>query len=566
MGRSLLRRLIAGREQSSLELIEARVALEKAKAEGAPKSPDALDFNPRDLAMLYAGNKPLGGDLASGGMAPETLREYASRPYVAPLIQRRLNQLAEFCVPQATPYSNGCKVILRDLKKQMTPAAERRAREILEVVLRAGGQFDPGGLETFVKKFYRDSLTLDVGIAEKIRSRGGKVWGFKAADAATVFRDRPAPEFARRGQWGDTGYKQVIDDREEAVWAKRDIIRAIRRPRTWIRSFGRGYPEIEEARQVLDDLANAMTYNSVNFTNGVHASTILAVFSKMDPGSWEAFKMQVTAMLHGVRNGKRMPMVRMDPGESGEGSVRDRIEAVNLSLDNEKMGYSDWVNFNMKMVGAIMQMDQAEIGFVYGTEGVTSALQSSGPGERVKYSKEGGLRPLVRNLEVVLNDGIVSELDEDFIWTAVGLDALTIEEQLKLDKLALETSRTMNEIRAAADLPKIDSPVADWPANATFQQHAMALLQQQQAEAGGQDADGMPDDGDGEEERAGGSMGADWNNVDDWTQKTVAAVEKAWRAGGIATRRVGIGAGPRRQMLVDGRSTGCSAVVVEVAA
>ena len=562
MGSSLLRRLIAGRDRSAREVIADRVALEKAKGD-QPTPPSGYEYNPRDLAMLFAGDKPIGANIGAGGLAPETLREFAARPYVAPLIQRRLNQLAEFCVPQATPYSNGCKVILRDLKQQMTMAAEAKAHEILAVMLRGGGKYEPGGLQTFVKKAGRDSLTLDLLAGEIIPTRGGKPWGIKAIDAATVMRERPAPDAARIGQWGSAGYTQMIDNQVVRRWRQDEIIFGVRRPRTWTRSFGLGYPELEEARQVIDDLANAMTYNSVNFTNGVHASTILAVFSKMDPGSWEAFKMQITAMLHGVRNGKRMPMVRMDPGESGEGSIRDRIEAVNLSLDNEKMGYSDWLNFNFKLLAAILQMDAAEIGFIYGTEGVTSTLSSAGPADRIKYSKEGGLRPLLRDFEQWLNDGMTYRLDEDFHFAFVGLDALTIEEQLKLDKLALETSRTMNEIRIAADLPKIDSPVADWPANATFQQNAMALLQQQQ----GANADGAEGDGaEGEDERAGGSMGADWNNIDDWTQKTVAAVEKAWRSGAIGTRRVGSGGGKRRQVLVDGHGTDCASILVDVAA
>lgn len=570
MGSSLLRRLFTGREQSSREVLAANIAKAKA-AEAAAAGPKGYEFNPRDLALLFTGDRPVNDQQTASGVPFEQLRSMASLPFVAPLLQRRLNQISEFCVPQATPYSNGCKVVLRDLKQSMTPAAERRAREILEVMLRGGGKWEPGGLETFAKKFMRDALTLDRATAEIIATRGGKPWGFKAIDATTVTRMRPAPEAAAEGRWGDIAYVQTVDQAVVRRWRQDEIIWGVRRPRTWMRSFGEGYSELEEALPVVNDLVNAMTYNSINFTNGVHASTILAVYSKMDPGAWEAFKMQITAMLHGVRNGKRMPMVRLNPGDAGEGSIKDRIEAVNLSLDNEKMGFSDWMNFLFKLLGSILQMDPAEIGFVYGTEGVTSTMQSAGPGERIKYSKEGGLRPLLRALEQWLNDAIVRRLDEDFQFVFAGLDALTVEEQLRLDKLAVESHKTLNEVRAEADLPKIDSPAADWPLNATFQQSAMALMQQ----ASGANEDGG-DEGEeaGDEapvrgrggKRVGGDMGANWNDVDDWTQKVAGSVEKAWRSGQIGTRRVGIGAGKRRQLLVHGRESGCAAIMVDVAA
>lgn len=565
MGSSFLRRVTTGRELSSREVLAGEIATARSKAtaqeaQDAIQRPKAFDFSPTDFSMAYSGERPVRDNNPGSALSCDAYRAIARYPFIAPIIQRRLNQIAEFCVPQATTYSNGCKVMLRHLKQKMTPAAERQAREILDVMLRAGGKYAPGGLEAFNRRFMRDSLELDWAMGEVIETKGGKPWGFKALDAATMMRARPSADALAEGRWepDDVSYVQVIDDRIVNRWRADEIFGGIRRPRTWIRSMGYGYPEPDEGITVITNILNAMTYNSVNFTNGVHASSILAVYSKMAPELWEAFKMQVTAFLHGVRNGKRLPMVRLDPGEAGEGGVRDRIESVNLSMDNEKMGYSDWLNFNFKLMCAIYQMDPAEVGFVYGTEGMSSALSSAGPGERVKYSKEGGLRPLLRASETWLNEAIVQKIDPDFHFAYVGLDSLSQKEKLELDKMAVETYASLNDVRASNDFPKIDLECADWPMNPTFQQNAMALLQQANAGDDGDQGD------DGVDPRVGGNFGADWNDADDWTGKVATAMDKAHKAGAFRTRKVQLKS-RTRQLLVPS-TDGCAAVLLEVAA
>lgn len=560
MGSSFLRRLATGRDLSSREVLADKISRARSEAAAqeardAIRKPKGLDFSPTDFAMAYSGERPVRDTNPGSSLTCDAYRSIARYPFIAPIIQRRLNQIAEFSVPQATPYSNGCKVILRDLKQKMTPAAERKAREILNVMLRAGGKYQPGGLEGFNRRWMRDSLELDWNAAEVIETKGGKPWGFKAIDAATIMRARPSAEAVAAGRWDpdEIAYVQVIDDRVVNRWASGEIFGGVRRPRTWIRSMGYGYPEPDEGITVITNILNAMTYNSVNFTNGVHASSILAVYSKMAPELWEAFKMQVTAFLHGVRNGKRLPMVRLDPGEAGEGGVRDRIESVNLSMDNEKMGYSDWLNFNFKLMCAIYQMDPAEVGFVYGTEGMSSALNAKGPEERVKFSKEGGLRPLLRANETWLNEAIVWPIDPDFHFAYVGLDSLSQREKLELDKMAAETYASLNEIRASNDLPRIELECADWPLNSTFQQNAMQLLQgEQRAESE-------------DDPRVGGNYGANWNDADDWTGKVAETMDKAHRAGAFRTRKVQLKS-RTRQLLVPSGDDGCAAILLDVAA
>ena len=80
------------------------------------------------------------------------------------------------------------------------------------------------------------------------------------------------------------------------------------------------------------------------------------------------------------------------------------------------------------------EMDPAELGYVFGNEGQSSALNQGGPAQRIEYSKEKGLRPLLRALESWINRWIIGPIAPHLELSFVGLD--TESEGQRLDAIS----------------------------------------------------------------------------------------------------------------------------------
>jgi hypothetical protein len=231
--------------------------------------------------------------------------------------------------------------------------------------------------------------------------------------------------------------------------------------------------------KVVTHLVNAETYNASNFTNGIHANSILAIKSKMNPQLFRAFKREFYANLSGPAQAKRTPIIQLDP------ESQEEIESVNLGATAEEMGYKDWLGYLTKVACSVYQIDPAELGFVFGTEGQTGALTQQGPGARIQASKDKGLYPLLRSVQNWINRHIIHQVNDKYELRFMGLDADTEKEALTSDIQRVSNYMTINEIRAKHGLDKIDG--GDVVLN---QAYITALgMSQQQAQEQGQGND-----------------------------------------------------------------------------
>lgn len=469
--------------------------------------PTAFEIDPHYYEQLYLAETPSTAHPGTYGLNYDQLYSMSRLPVIGAIIQTRIQQIAEFAVPQSSPYGSGFRVTLRDPSQKSSKATDRMSREIEDMILQAGGKYGQGGFEAFVRALMRDSLTYDQANFEVLRSRGGRPVGFVAVDAATVRRAKPKSADADRGRRTlfdekEASYVQMIHGKVVADFRHEEMGWGIRRPRTALWVNGYGYPELEELMKVITDLANAQTYNSVNFTNGVHTSTILALKSNMTAQTFRSFKRQVMSMMTGVANAKRTPIVQLDPER------KEEIQAVNLSQTNKDMEYMQFVGFLMKLTCAVFSMDAAELGFVFGTENQQASLSQGGPAQRIVASKERGLRPVLRSLQQWLNNYFVYPYHEDFQLEFVGLDSVSEQDKIEMDLKAIRNFKTINEIRQEHDLKPLDSPLADMILDPTYMNSAFAMLQEEKmAEQGGpegMDPEGMMPEGMMPEEMEGG--------------------------------------------------------------
>lgn len=383
----------------------------------------------------------------------KVLTNIATHPIVSAIVQTRINQVAEFTV--ATDDEDlGFKIQLKEKHRAPTEAEKKKMFELKEFLLNCGSQpvdFELN-FEGFVRQIIRDSLIYDQCNFEIIRNKRGEIVAFAPVDAATIRRSKLTKEEMQKGRRSPDGihYVQVLGNQNKIVaeYTTKDLCFGVRRQRTSINSFGYGFPELEELYQTLQNLFNAETYNAANFTNGISAAGLIAVKSKMNPKLFRAFRREFYQMLTGVNNAKRTPLIQLDPDQ------KEEIQSVNLGISNAEMEYNEWIGYLIKTSCAIFQIDPAEIGFVYGSEGQSSSVFGADPYARVLMGREKGLRPLLRSLEAWLNKYIINQIDPNYELRFVGLDSVMMK-----DKIALERHKmnylTINEIRAEHDLPPI---------------------------------------------------------------------------------------------------------------
>lgn len=489
-----------------------------------PRSPN---IDPYNLSLYDTDKVYDGGHPGAGGAGYSFLRWAGAHPFVGSIKRTRINQAFGYFQPREDDLAPGMMVRLVDSRQKMTRAAQKQAREIMSVLLSASNGY--GEWETFgdaAGAMLDDSLTLDQANAEVLFTRGGKPYGFMPVDASLVRLTKPTQEELSSGKFypgaDDARYVKLWEnDKTVAAEFKRhEMIFGVRRHRTWEGVRGYGYPEIEEANVILTDLVDAMTFNSVNFKSGIHASTALAINSTMKKEQIYAMQNAIRAMLTGRRQSHKLPMFFLKPD--------DKMSGIPLSKSNKDMEFSQYLNFLLKVLCAVYQMDPAELGFVMGAEGVQSALSTSGPGERILFSKEKGFTSMMSALSWWLTSRIVRQINPDFVLEFVGMDAPSEEARFKRLLESARVFRTPNELRVMYDLQELDHPAAKTPLDQAFRDAAMG-------------AEGAPAEG-GEEDpfaallgkSTGFAQGLKMGSMDQWTTDLVKAADRAMKDGIIS--------------------------------
>ena len=417
--------------------------------------PTAHDINPWDGKSVYGGAYHSTEHEGTAGLDYDVLLQMSRVPVISAIIQTRINQIAEFCTPQDSPFDAGFVIGPRDKDAEITDAMKERIIRLSAWLETCGEGYKHGGahdFESFVRMILRDSLTFDQCTFELMRNRKGELVGFVPVDASTIRRSAVKDKEREEGRraWDKSAFVQVINQKEVAEWDADSLAFAIRRPRTWIYSRGYGYPELEELIRTVTYLVNAETYNASNFMNGIHVNSILAVKSKMSPQLFRAFRRDFYAMLSGANQAKRTPILQLDP-ESNE-----EVSSVNMSSSAEEMGYSTWMGYLTKIACAIYQIDPAELGFVFGSEGVTSTVFGAAPEQRIVASRDRGLRPLLRQVQSWINRWIIHEIDPTLSLRFMGLDSEGADAKLKSDMDKVQHYMTINEIRALNGLEPLE--------------------------------------------------------------------------------------------------------------
>ena len=485
---------ILGKKTGALEVIEKGNYNGAKASEGPAPLPKSWEIDAGDYAFSEM-QAALGIDTQEGanGLDFKTLRTMSRIPLISAIINTRINQVAEFCIPQQTPYSLGYRIVLRDQKDDPSPADVKRIEEMTRWVSTCGDTrlgYD-NRFETFIRKVLRDSLVFDQACFEVVKTRGGKIAGLLAVDASTIRRAKLSEKEIKSGRYdpAKTGYVQVLSQKKVAEFDSDELVFGVRRPRTWIKSNGYGYPELEELIRVVTNLLNAENFNANNFTHGMHVSGILAVKSKMNPQLFRSFRREFYAMLSGAANAHRTPIIQLDPEN------KEELQQVNMSQSNKDMEFTSWLSFLLRQACMVYGMDAAELGYQYGNENQTSSMNSGGPGDQLTYSRERGLRPMLRSVQSWINSGVIWKIDPELMIEFVGFDSMSESQKVDLDIKACQNFRTINETRAMYDLEPLESAVGDMIMNASYMNTASMMDAQEGGDEEGAGFEGGDDEG-----------------------------------------------------------------------
>lgn len=447
-----------------------------------------------------------------------------SDPVVAAIIQTRLNQVAAFAVPQTDKYSIGFKISMTDREAKATPKDKKAMKEIEQFIMNCGvpENFDDTpetkkreNFEHFLRKIARDSLTFDQLNFEIIPRRDGLPYSFQAVDAATIKMVPDKKEKVERmnGQEIEANhfnavsfggekhfdyfkpkhpkYVQVINGVIRHEYDEWEMCFGVRNPRTDLLAFGYGYSEIEMLITTITSHMNAENYNRKFFSQGSAIKGLLTFEGNVPPDQLEAFRRQWYQQVTGVNNAWKTPIMSL-----GENT---KLNWQSLHSSNREMEFGKWMEYCIKTISGVFQIDPIEIGFDIakngsGQSGGGGGLGNGNQAERMDYSKDKGLRPLLVFIQAQLNDYIVSRIDPNYKLEFVGLNASNEKDDLDKAVQQVKSFKTINEIRAENDLPPLKADIKD-PGDLILDPSLISFIQaaaQAAAGVGAVGPDGQP--------------------------------------------------------------------------
>ena len=395
----------------------------------------------------------------------------------------------------------------------MTKRDEKIANSITDFIINCGGNSSwvNDDFDTFIRKIVEDSLVYDQMTFECVRNRRGQLESFVATDASTFriadtafdedfknkfFDNRGAGLFLNNNIFNsrkmENGYApQYVQVYQNAVinefypW---ELCFGVRNPNTSIYSNGYGCSEMEELINIVTSMLWGDEYNRRFFSQGSAPKGLLRVKGGMNEQALQQFRQQWQAMISGVMQSWKTPVVDAD------------VDWIDLQKNNRDMEYSSWMEYLIKQACAIYSIDPSEIGWDISRSGGNSGLFEGSQAERLQHSKDKGLYPMLKFIQRKINKYIVSQINPEFEFVFMGLNGMTVEQELEHDLKKLNSFMTINEIRRKYDLPEIED-IGEVVENSVFYQaynaKKQAEMQEKQRQNGGF---GFIDDDGGEEE------------------------------------------------------------------
>jgi len=442
---------------------------------------------------------------------------YLKDPIISAIVQTRVNQVCTFAVPQEDKYSPGFMWEKKD-KTEAVSDDEKATVQMLNDFITNVGIVDGEREEadelmnfcTWLELGVKDALIYSTLVTEIVPDKTNKVHHWLPVSSATMrltaknlnakslndeifegIKKDVDPEKLKKGKYK---YVQVVNGQMRKVYTKKEVLMEFRNPVNDL--FTNGYPvgELDLLMNIVAAHLNAEQYNRSIFTHGITSQGIINLKGEVDDEQLKAMRRSWYAQGVGSEAMFKTPIVNTPEG----------MEYIKLDTTHKDLEYSNYIEYLIKVMCAVYQIDPEEIGFTTGGRGGGSAGNSQNYNnveKKVQYSKDKGLRPLLTFIENIINERILplfsKELYKKYRFRFVGLRSE--DRKVELDRIGKEgeTYKTVNEIRKEMGYQPLEgadfvlNPIyMEWymqmsPAGAEFQQKQTEQMQEQAGAAGG---------------------------------------------------------------------------------
>lgn len=467
-----------------------------------PAKIQSVFFDPNDISGNGRGFKD-----SKGVLSFSVLRRMGDIHIVKSIVSTRVEQIMNFMGFSEDEQKEGFtirkkKSLFSIGDEKLTNEDKKKISKIVDF-LEKGGWTDKwdnvDSLQEFVSKIMSDSLTLDQLAFEMVRNRMWELQKFRAVDASLIrFLDSVDPR-QREGfeQYRFKGhlprYCMVWEEmilhnpitKEPILYYPWELGFGIRNKTSDVRRNGYGVSELETLVNIITWILWGFSYNANFFSQGSQPKGFINIKNpNISNSTLQEFRQAWTQTMAGVYNSHRTPVINgID------------LEWVDLQkLSNRDMEFNEWIKFLIIMTCSVYRIDPSELGFNFKES--QQIFGQDGQRERLKHSREKGLKPLLIFLQGIITKYIVSELDENYEFVFTGIDVEDEEAQVKLDSEKLSSGMvSMQDIFKKYNGRDFD-PEKDIILNQVYQGMKQAEEQNKMfgASQPGQQPEGVPED------------------------------------------------------------------------
>ncbi len=410
-----------------------------------PTKIQSVFFDPNDISGNGRGFKD-----SKGVLSFSVLRRMGDIHIVKSIVSTRVEQIMNFMDFSEDEQKEGFtirkkKSLFSTGDEKLTNEDKKKISKIVDF-LEKGGWTDKwdnvDSLQEFVSKIMSDSLTLDQLAFEMVRNRMWELQKFRAVDASLIrFLDSVDPR-QREGfeQYRFKGhlprYCMVWDEmilhnpitKEPILYYPWELGFGIRNKTSDVRRNGYGVSELETLVNIITWILWGFEYNALFFSQGSQPKGFINIKNpNISNSTLQEFRQAWTQTMAGGYNSHRTPVINgID------------LEWVDLQkLSNRDMEFNEWIKFLIIMTCSVYRIDPSELGFNFKES--QQIFGQDGQRERLKHSREKGLKPLLIFLQGVITKYIVSELDENYEFAFTGIEVEDEEAQVKLDSEKLSS-------------------------------------------------------------------------------------------------------------------------------
>jgi Phage portal protein. len=481
-------RIVRKNEERALEEIKEELfgkdETTEEKAKAAKGAPDAQDTSAKtEAAIKEKVAKARSKDLPFNDPANE-LDEFDGEegsPMQEPgETEAQVGDLPEEDQPEELSDRAKLRLAKEELRKRDREKVEALAEFIQNCGLMEDRPFEAmrWDFDSWLRATVRDALTYDQHATEVVRDQQEKPHHFIPVDGSTI--RLTTPEFSQyrnqdlssgydilypekelealkeddaitldqeKVEEGDYKYCQVIKGRIERAFTPEELCVGMRNPTADIYANGYSVSELELLVGAVSSHIFTENYNHSYYTQGFSAKGILHIKAPVNRRKLEMIRMQWKAMVSGAKNSFQTPIL----------AGMDEVQWIPLTQNHSDMEFSNWMNYLIKIICGIYQIDPTEIGFGMKEEGGNGGgLGGDATKEKLENSKDKGLHPLLRHIENFINKNVMSSLDDDFKFQFCGLQDEDSNACVERQSKEVKFMKSVNDIREEQGLPPIE--------------------------------------------------------------------------------------------------------------